>query len=127
MRDDVWVYAGAGCCAAGAVVAAVLRKPFWFAAGALLGAGVVGLRLMERSKLEQSKADIVLGAPEIPQTAQPPVAAKGEPLRLGAVEYPMMHRIPDTEVHLDTMDPFIAPHFHGPLGPGYESDTRHWP
>jgi hypothetical protein len=55
-----------------------------------------------------------------------PNVGAAEPLtRREAEGFPMAFRIPDTEVHIDTMDDRIRPHFVGPLGP--ENDpVRYW-
>lgn len=152
--DSMWMLAGAGCLVGGATAAAVLRKPFWFAAGALIGASVVGYRVYSRREMEKDPEMLVLrspqaaaavrqetltfrahpewreqlGGPEMPQVEQAPISADGNPVKwddLRGSGYPLMHRIPDADVRIDSMDPFIAPHFTGPLGP--ENDpVMHW-
>jgi hypothetical protein len=146
--------AGAGCLVGGAAAAAVLRKPFWFAAGALIGASVVGYRVFNNYEMAtdpemlalrnpQAAAAVQqetqtfrahpewreqLGGPEMPQEDQAPITAAGSPVRWDDVRgsgYPLMHRIPDADVRIDSMDPFIAPHFTGPLGPSNDP-VRHW-
>ena len=154
-EDTKWVYAGAGCFAGGLVAAALTQRPFWFAAGALIGAGIVGARAYENSQGRGGRAATrdpqaltsavqerrifaarpewreQLGAPEIPAEETPAVCAGGEPLSdydgkgLAAAAYPMMNRVPDVEITIDPMDLFVGPHFTGPFGP--ENDpVRHW-
>lgn len=146
--DRKWAYAGAACFAGGAIAAAATRRPFWFAAGAVLGAGVVGMRLWEKEGNKQQLGTVrtpvaalhakvlaahpecsdALGAPEL-QPVDPGVLRE-TPMTNADVAgsaYPVPFRVPDVEVRTDPMDPRIAPHFHGLLGPGIESDVRHWP
>jgi hypothetical protein len=143
--EGKWIVAGGGCLVGGGLIALATGRSFWFAAGALLGAGVVGARLYDRSAAKDETVHRQrnrfapdrtnfglsggLGAPEIPAVDQPMVPAAGETLTktraTAGSGYPMMNRVPDVEVHMDTMDDFIRPHFTGPLGP--ENDpVRYW-
>lgn len=142
--DKEWVYAGVGCVLAGALISIISGKQRWFAMGGLAGAALVGYRYYEKKITEDAagspsctsghylrrvlkdRPDFEqLGAPEIPAVEVPNVG-EPDPLTRREVEgYPMAFRVPDTEVHIDTMDDRIRPHFVGPLGP--ENDpVRYW-
>lgn len=139
-EDFVWMMTGAGCLVGGAITAAVLRKPYWFAAGALLGAGIVGYRLVNApntnvsgNSVTQNVARLVaesneqLGAPEMRPLDAERVVSSGRPVTAADVSgtYPLMHRIPDADVRINSMDRFIAPQWFGPLGPANDP-VRYW-
>jgi hypothetical protein len=66
-----------------------------------------------------------LGAPEIPAVEVPNVGTPQPQTQAGLEGYPVSFRVPDYEMHFDTMDDRIKPHFVGPLGP--ENDpVVHW-
>jgi hypothetical protein len=112
--------------------------------GGVAGAALVGYKYFERmndddrpSRMDSAAKRYVhhvlrdkpeferLGAPEI-QAVEVPNVGEPEPLMRRDVEgYPVAFRVPDVEVHIDTMDDRIRPHFVGPLGP--ENDpVRYW-
>lgn len=139
--DREWVYAGVGCVVAGAIVSIISGKQRWFAMGGVAGAALVGYRYFSRLEtmgagrappsyikhVLKAKPDFDrLGAPDIPATETQNVGAQPEHVtEYGAEGYPMAFRVPDTEIHIDTMDDRIRPHFVGPLGP--ENDpVRYW-
>lgn len=142
--DREWVYAGISCVLAGALMSIISGKQRWFAMGGIAGAALVGYKYFERMSDEDRPLRMdsdakryvrrvlrdrpefeQLGAPEIPATEVPNVG-EPEPLTRHGVEgYPVAFRVPDVEVHIDTMDDKIRPHFVGPLGP--ENDpVRYW-
>ena len=141
-EDRDWVIAGAGCVLGGLLIAAVVGNNTWFAFGGALGASIVGYRFMTKMETSTSAPQCMspagkqlfnkvreqyhLGAPEIPAVETPRAnTLMGEQTVAGVADYPMMHRVPDVELHMDTMDDNIRPHFVGPLGP--ENDpVRYW-
>ena len=143
MEDDrKWVFTGAGCILAGTLMSVITGKQRWFAMGGIAGAAIVGYRYYTRSDdrvvCQNQVEDVIkgvfrdrpdfdrLGAPEIPAVETPNVGSVPEPYtRAGLEGYPVPFRVPDVEVHIDTMDPRIRPHFAGPLGP--ENDpVKYW-
>ena len=143
--DREWVYAGIGCVLTGALLSIISGKQRWFAMGGVAGATLVGYRYFERMNgtdctipsadpaaeryvrhmLREKPEFEQLGAPEIPAVEVPNVG-EPEPLTRDGVDgYPVSFRVPDAEMHMDTMDDRIRPHFVGPLGP--ENDpVRYW-
>lgn len=132
--DREWVYAGVGCVFAGALLSVLTGKHRWFAMGGVGGAALVAYRYyrgdrpqqqQSQSRPAQTGAPERLGAPEIPAVDVPNVGSPQPLARRDVSGYPVRFRVPDTEVHIDTMDDRIRPHFVGPLGP--ENDpVRYW-
>lgn len=150
MRDQEWVWAGVGCVVTGALLSIFTGKHRWFALGGVLGASTMAYRMIlrepaifgsipdrkgngkSRCVMEHredecpcGKEEERLGAPEIPAVETPNVG-RPEPLTRRDVEgFPMAFRVPDVEVHMDTMDYRIKPHFVGPLGPANDP-VKYW-
>ena len=140
-EDRKWVNAGIGCLALGALMAVASRKQRWFALGGLMGAGIVGYRIYRRKDEIAGTGTVVaaatkqmmhekpeferLGAPENPAVETPNVGHGSLNTREEVAGYPVMFRVPDAEINIDTMDERIRPHFTGPLGPANDP-VRHW-
>ncbi len=136
-----WLYAGYACFLGGALIAVLTGRQRWFALGGLSGAALVGYKIYKNNQVApipddaqqqylkqvmKDKPDFDrLGAPDIPAVETPNVGTPEMQTRSGVEGYPVPFRVPDTEVHIDTMDDRIRPHFVGPLGPANDP-VRYW-
>lgn len=144
--DKTYVYIGGGCLAVGTLMAVASKNAWWFALGAASGAGVIGYRIVSKKKndgevnvqdrptppapastFSRSRSGFVhpdtgndssVGAPFNPPVDTGAPRGTGDLMkRPGYGEYPLMHRVPESQFWTDETDDRIRWQSFGPQGP----------